>query len=151
MFNLTWLYKMPCYIKKLVESTIPKTILIQPQYRDINNKVLQPLALLTQLQYNTDKIIPKVVDFINNQIMPLIQSRGTADLRGYAQQLNEALNKLNVFLSHPDLKDVSFENVLLLSAVISAGNKNDVYETQTTIALNLQAAFKIFNTYNGTN
>jgi hypothetical protein len=35
-----------------------------------------------------------------------------------------------------DLKGVSFQNVLLLSAVISAGNKNDVYETQTTIALN---------------
>jgi hypothetical protein len=47
------------------------------------------------------------------------QSRGTNDLRGYTQKLNQSLNKLNVFLSHPDLKDVPFENVLLLSAVIS--------------------------------
>ena len=185
------------YIKKLVESTIPKVVLAEPQYRDINNKVFQPLKLLDLLQYNTDKIIPKVVDFINSQIMPLLKNRGTADLQGYSQKLNEALNKLNVFLSHPDLADVSFQNVLLLSAVISAGNKNDVYETQTTIALNslsgtdinpakimeiihlmanpnkkassskqtflkvqslqpkqdkdnVQAAFKVFNTYNGT-
>ena len=110
------------YIKKLVESTIPKTILLQPQYRDINNKVLQPLALLTLLQYNTDKIIPKVVDLMNVKIMPLLQSRGNRDLRGYVQTLNQSLNELQMFLSHFDLKKVPFEHVLLLSAVISKIN-----------------------------
>ena len=88
------------------------------------HKVLDPLTLLGLLQYNTNKIIPKVVNYMNKNVMPLFQSRGRDDLRGYAQKLNQSLN---VFLSHPDLKDVPFANVLLVSAVISVGNKNDVY------------------------